>query len=88
MGLTIHYQFQLRTKSLERVQTLLEKLRQKALDLPFENVDSAVTHLTPEICSQGLEYYRGPTGIQDQPAAKDQEKLVQGSAPLLIATLA
>lgn len=69
MGLTIHYQFQLRSKSTERVQTLLEKLRQKSLDLPFEKVDSAVTHLTPEICSQGLEFYRGPTGIQDQPAA-------------------
>lgn len=72
MGLTIHYQFQLRTKSTRRVQALLEKLRQKALDLPFEKVDSAVTHLTPEICSKGLEYYRGSDGIINQPRATQQ----------------
>ena len=70
MGLTIHYGFKLGAKSIEKAITLLEKLRQKALDLPFEHVDNQVTHLTPEICAKGLEYYRGKRGVQHQPKWK------------------
>jgi len=62
MGLTINYELQLRTKSADRVAKLLEQLRQKALDLPFESVAPEVIHLTPEICAPGLEHYRGSRG--------------------------
>lgn len=72
MGLTIHYGFTLHTKSVETVKSLLEKLRQKGLDLPYEHVDNKITHLTPEICAKGLEYYRGKRGVQHQPKWKQK----------------
>jgi hypothetical protein len=48
MGLTIHYQLRSTAKSAERARELVEKMRQLALDLPFERVDDEVRHLGPE----------------------------------------
>lgn len=55
MGLTIHYKF----KAKGNPVILLEKLRQKAMDLPFERVDEEITHLTVSMCQRGAAYYRG-----------------------------
>src|SRR5437588_453435 len=42
MGLTIHYKLQANTRSAMKARQLLEQLRQKALDLPFEEVGEIV----------------------------------------------
>ena len=38
MGLTIHYTFQSDTRSVPKARRVVEQLRQRALDLPFEEV--------------------------------------------------
>ena len=42
MGLTIHYQLQSASRSPSEARQLVEHLRQKALDLPFKEVDEIV----------------------------------------------
>jgi hypothetical protein len=42
MGLTIHYQLRAPTDSAKEARCLLERLRAKALDLPFKEVDEVV----------------------------------------------
>ena len=42
MGLTIHYQFQSEASSPADARQLVEQLRQKALDLPFQEVGEIV----------------------------------------------
>ncbi|MCE9552497.1 MAG: hypothetical protein K8T91_03845 [Planctomycetes bacterium] len=69
--MTINYTLKMRGKNATRVATLLEKLRQKALDLPFESVSPEVIHLTPEVCAPGLEHYRGSDGAE-QRSEEDQ----------------
>lgn len=71
MGLTINYTLKLRERHALRAAKLLEKLRQKALDLPFESVMQEVIHLTPEVCSPGLEHYRASDGAE-QRSEEDQ----------------
>jgi hypothetical protein len=55
MGLTIHYGLTSRTRSPEK---LVEKMRQLALDLPFESVDAEVGHLGPDVCQRPLDDLR------------------------------
>jgi len=59
MGLTIHYTIRTRKTSAETALRRVEAMRQLALDIPFDRVDDAVTHLTPEECAGGYERYRG-----------------------------
>lgn len=59
MGLTCHYDITSRTKSSNRAKQLVEKMRQLALDLPFDKVDDKITYLTPEFCQTDLEEFRG-----------------------------
>ena len=42
MGLTIHYSLQSDTRSERKARSLVEQLRQRAMDLPFENVGEIV----------------------------------------------
>ena len=42
MGLTIHYNLQASTRSAQKARQLLDQLRQKALDLPFEKVSEVI----------------------------------------------
>lgn len=42
MGLTIHYQLESRTRSVAKVRQLIERLRNKARDLPFKEVGELV----------------------------------------------
>src|SRR4051812_1127340 len=42
MGLTIHYQLETSTRSPDKARGLIEKLRRKALDLPFKQVGELV----------------------------------------------
>ena len=42
MGLTIHYDFQSDTRSVPKARRVVEQLRQRALDLPFEEVGDLV----------------------------------------------
>ena len=42
MGLTIHYRLESKAKSQSEAQKQVEQLRQKALDLPFKEVDEIV----------------------------------------------
>ncbi len=42
MGLTIHYTLQSNTRSVNKVRKVIEQLRQRALDLPFEQVGDLV----------------------------------------------
>ena len=42
MGLTIHYQLKSDTRSPAQARQLVEKLRQRALDLPFAEVGEVV----------------------------------------------
>lgn len=45
MGLTINYRLATRTRKFTSILELVEKMRQLALDLPFEHVDDQITHL-------------------------------------------
>jgi hypothetical protein len=58
MGLTIHYGLTSRTRSAENAKVLVERMRQLALDLPFESVDGGVGHLGPEVCQRPLDDLR------------------------------
>jgi len=58
MGLTIHYGLTSKTRSANRAKELVEKMRQLALDLPFEKVDGEVEHLGPDVCQRPLEELR------------------------------
>jgi hypothetical protein len=58
MGLTIHYALTSRTRSPERAEALVERMRQLALDLPFERVDEHVRHLGPDTCQRPLDDLR------------------------------
>lgn len=59
MGLTIHYSLTSRTRSAARAEALVERMRQLALDLPFESVDNQVRHLGPDVCQRPLDDLRG-----------------------------
>jgi hypothetical protein len=59
MGLTIHYGLTSRTRSSARAEALVERMRQLALDLPFEHVEDCVRHLGPDMCQQPLDDLRG-----------------------------
>ncbi len=58
MGLTIHYGLASKTHSLQRAKALVERMRQFALDLPFESVDERLQYLGPEVCQRPLEDLR------------------------------
>ena len=58
MGLTIHYGLTSKTHSLQRAKALVERMRQFALDLPFESVDERLQYLGPEVCQRPLEDLR------------------------------
>ncbi len=58
MGLTIHYGVTSKTHSLQRAKALVERMRQFALDLPFESVDERLQYLGPEVCQRPLEDLR------------------------------
>jgi len=58
MGLTIHYGMTSKTRSFNRATALVEKMRQLALDLPFERVDDNIRHLGPEVCQQPFDDLR------------------------------
>ena len=47
MGLTIHYGLTSRTRSTAKAKNLVERMRQLALDLPFESVDEQGPVLRP-----------------------------------------
>lgn len=59
MGLTIHYGLNSSTRTAERAKALVERMRQLALDLPFERIDNKVHYLGPKICQRPLESLRG-----------------------------
>ena len=58
MGLTIHYGLTSKTRSAEKAKGLVERMRQLALDLPFEKVDDEVQYLGPEVCQRPLDDLR------------------------------
>ena len=58
MGLTIHYGLTSKTRSTAKAKNLVEKMRQLALDLPFESVDDQVQHLGPDVCQKPLDDLR------------------------------
>ena len=58
MGLTIHYGMTSKTRSTARAKALVERMRQLALDLPFEKVDDEVRHLGPDVCQRPLDDLR------------------------------
>jgi hypothetical protein len=58
MGLTIHYGLTSKTRSTEKAKALVERMRQLALDLPFESVDADVRHLGPDVCQRPLDDLR------------------------------
>jgi hypothetical protein len=53
MGLTIHYQFRSGAKSPTEAQRLIERLRQRALDLPFQEVGPIVN-----LCGDACDFRR------------------------------
>lgn len=59
MGLTIHYGLTSRTRSAAKAEALVERMRQLALDLPFESVDDHIQHLGPDVCQRPLDDLRG-----------------------------
>jgi hypothetical protein len=61
MGLTIHYGLTSKTRSTASAKALVERMRQLALDLPFEKVDDQVLYLGPDICQRPLDDLR-PNG--------------------------
>jgi hypothetical protein len=58
MGLTIHYGLTSTTRSAEKAKDLVERMRQLALDLPFDRVDDHIQHLGPDVCQQPLDDLR------------------------------
>ncbi len=58
MGLTIHYGMTSKTRSTARAEALVERMRQLALDLPFESVDDQIRHLGPDVCQRPLDDLR------------------------------
>ena len=58
MGLTIHYGLTSQTRSTAKAKALVERMRQLALDLPFEHVDETVRHLGPDVCQRPLDDLR------------------------------
>jgi len=63
MGLTIHYSLSSKTRSTERAKALVERMRQLALDLPFDSVDPQVTHLGPDVCQRPLDDLRSDQAL-------------------------
>jgi len=59
MGLTIHYNLKTKAHPAEQAKAIVEKMRQLALDLPFERVDAKVHYLGPKICQRPLDSLRG-----------------------------
>ena len=57
MGLTIHYNLKHKTRSAKQARATVEKIRQLAMDLPFDRVGE-LRHFGPEICQQPLEDLR------------------------------
>jgi hypothetical protein len=55
MGLTIHYGL---TSTTRNAKAVVEKMRQLALDLPFDTVDTEVRHLGPDVCQRPLDDLR------------------------------
>ena len=53
MGLTIRYGLTSQARSRQRVQALVEQMRQLALDLPFETVGE-VKYRGPDVCQRPL----------------------------------
>jgi len=58
MGLTIHYGLTCKTRSARQAKALVERIRQIALDLPFDSVDAEVRHLGPDVCQRPLDELR------------------------------
>src|SRR3990172_224894 len=54
MGLTIHYGLQAGKRNKKEVRGLLERLRQKALDLPLKEV-SDIVEFTGDECDSGSQ---------------------------------
>ena len=50
MGLTIHYGLACKTRSAKKARQLVEKLRQRALDLPFQEVGEMIELTGQEAC--------------------------------------
>ncbi len=63
MGLTIHYGLSSTTRSTERAKALVERMRQLALDLPFDSVDPQVRHLGPDVCQRPLDDLRSDQAL-------------------------
>jgi len=63
MGLTIHYGLASKTRSTAKAKDLVEKMRQLALDLPFEHVDGEVQHLGPDVCQRPLDDLRSDENL-------------------------
>ena len=59
MGLTIHYGLKSTTRCKAKAIALVEKMRQLALDLPFEHVDDEVRYFGPKTCQTPLDNLRG-----------------------------
>ncbi|MCK9462609.1 MAG: hypothetical protein M0R80_23570 [Proteobacteria bacterium] len=59
MGLTIHYHLKSTTRCKAKAIALVEKMRQLALDLPFEHVDDEVRYFGPKTCQTPIENLRG-----------------------------
>ena len=47
-----------KTRSTERAKALVERMRQLALDLPFDSVDAEVRRLGPDVCQRPLDELR------------------------------
>jgi hypothetical protein len=58
MGLTVHYSLSSKTRSAEKAKALVERMRQLALDLPFDSVDAQVGHLGPDVCQRPFDDLR------------------------------
>ena len=63
MGLTIHYCSASRTRTIERAKALVERMRQLALDLPFESVDAEVRYFGPDVCQRPLDELRSDEAL-------------------------
>ncbi|MFA5419532.1 MAG: hypothetical protein WC341_13860, partial [Bacteroidales bacterium] len=64
MGLTVHYGLKTTQKEPAKVKALIEKMRQLALDLPFENV-SKIKHIGTKVCQTPYEKLRGKPHFED-----------------------
>jgi len=58
VGLTIHYGLTSKTRSPKRAAELVERMRQLALDLPFDSVDDKVQYLGSDVCQRPLDDLR------------------------------